>query len=327
MKRPRIFVSYRREDVAHAAGRLAVSLEERDVGAVFVDVSIGLGQNFAQRIREEIAASDVVLVLIGRNWLGAAGDGNRRIDSERDWVHLEVRTALERDLLVVPVLIDGASMPEPENLPVSLRDLVNLQAGSVSATHWDRDVNWLAKQLATLGSTLSTASSPTGKARDDCPAGGPEDVVVVAARSAYGEYLEGSAYVCQPRRSFRPTVRRMGFYFDRLLRREFPEVLHVRDDVSWKREEARALREQSDPFDCEVADLIERSYSQKSVWFGQRPNERYDHFKVFLLSPPRDARTLVLPEPLFHEGASAFTMKQRYIDSERLPSAVGTNDL
>ena len=178
----RIFVSYRRDDVAHAAGRLAVSLQERGVGEIFVDVSIGIGQNFVRRIREEISASDVVLVLIGRNWLGIAGDdGRRRIDSERDWVHLEVRTALERGVLVVPVLIDGASMPDPSDLPEPLRDLVYLQAGSVSAMHWDRDINWLAEQLAPSKGTPTAPTRAAQRAQGAAPARGRDDAGVVAA--------------------------------------------------------------------------------------------------------------------------------------------------
>lgn len=188
----RIFVSYRRDDVAHAAGRLAVSLQERGVGEVFVDVSIRIGQNFVQRIREEIAASDVVLVLIGRNWLGVAGaDGRRRIDSERDWVHLEVRTALERGV-VVPVLIDGARMPESADLPEPLRGLLDLQAGSVSASHWERDINWLSEQLAPLRSTWTAPDRAADRVQDAAPArSGGDAVVVASAHPAQADQVSG----------------------------------------------------------------------------------------------------------------------------------------
>ena len=366
MSAPRIFISYRREDAAHAAGHLAASLRKHDLGQIFHDVAIGIGQNFVRRIREEILASDVVLVLIGPNWLGAVGDdGRRRIENELDWVHLELRTALECGVAVVPVFIDGAGMPRPADLPEAVRDLVYLQAGSISATYWERDVSHLAGELATFSGTharkesvastgegrpatgAEAAAAParasgtrveqgrpasvdeTGAQRTSSPhaAAEREDVVVVAARHAYGEYLEASAYVCQPGRHFRPSARRLGFYFDRLLRPEVPEILHVRDRVGWHPENAIALRERGSHYDAQVAELIERSRDPNSVWFDQRPNDRYEHFTVFLLSGPQDGRTMLLPEALYHDGTSAFTMKHRYVDSARLQGATGTRDL
>ncbi len=154
-----------------------------------------------------------------------------------------------------------------------------------------------------------------------------EDVVVVAARSAYGEYLEASAYVCQPGRSFRSSVRRIGFYFDRLLRREVPAILHIRDAVPWTLEHADQLRRRGEEHDAAIAHLIEISFRPGSIWFGQRPNAGYRDFKVLLLSPPSHDDTVLLPEPLHHAGASAFTMGQRYVDEEQLLRASSTDDL
>lgn len=115
----------------------------------------------------------------------------------------------------------------------------------------------------------------------------------------------------------------MAFYFDRLLRREVPLVLHVRNEVLWLRGHADALRNRGQAFDREIAALIDRA----SVCYSTRPNDRWERFKVFLLMPPDDAQTLVLPEALWHGGANAFTMNQRYVSSKRLRTATTTDDL
>jgi hypothetical protein len=60
--------------------------------------------------------------------------------------------------------------------------------------------------------------------------GDPRQVVVVPARDAYPEYLEYGAYVCQPRRSFKP-VERMAFYCRGQIEREIPLIRHVMEEV------------------------------------------------------------------------------------------------
>lgn len=316
---------------------LANVLRERGAGEVFLDFSIRLGENFVQRIHEGIAGSDVVLVLIGRPWLGTAGqDGRPRIKDELDLVHVEVRSALARGVPVVPVLIDGAVMPQSRELPEALRDLAYRQAAIFVTDHWQRDAEWLADRLIGNRSAQIPVGAGTGQvpsARDESRCDVPraartgEDVIVVVARRAYGEYLESAAYVCQPGRSFRGGVERMAFYFDRLLRREVPLVLHVRDEVPWFRGHADALRERGQAFDREIAALIDRAYDAASVYYSTRPNDRWERFKVFLLTPPDDARTLLLPQALWQGGGSAFTMNQRYVSSERLRTAATTDDL
>lgn len=328
MNPPRLFLSYRREDARGQAVLLANVLRERGAGEVFLDVTIRLGEDFVERIHTAIADCDVVLVLIGRQWQGPPNDsGVTRLHDASDWVHVEVRTALERGVRVVPVLVDGASVPPPADLPEPLRKLASRQAATFSTDHWRRDAHWIADEL--LGSQRAAPPTPEPVAvpakAQQLPKGNlPQDVVVVAARSAYAEYLEASAYVCQPGRGFRPTATRLGFYFDRLIRREVPQILHVRDQVPWSAEHAAELRQRDEEHDSAVADLIERSFAPGSTWFGKRPNQTYDRFKVLLLSAPEDARTLVLPDAILHSGASAFTMGQRYVGSEVLAAGPAT---
>src|SRR5262245_30179670 len=112
-----IFVSYRRDDSRHAAGRLLDRLRQTyEPRHLFMDVNdIAPGLDFVKVLSEQVAACDVMLVVIGPNWLDAREDtGKRRLDDPRDFVRIEVEAALRRDVRVIPVLVDGASMPDED---------------------------------------------------------------------------------------------------------------------------------------------------------------------------------------------------------------------
>ena len=151
---PGIFISYRREDAAGWAGRLTESLRRRfPKEQVFQDIAaITVGEDFVAAIERALAACNVVLVLIGPNWLRAENAaGLRRLDDENDFVRLEVARALPRtDLKVIPVLVGGARMPRAEELPADLAALTRRHAFELSDTRWDYDVGQLAGQLAPL---------------------------------------------------------------------------------------------------------------------------------------------------------------------------------
>lgn len=121
-----VFVSYRREETRHLAGRLADRLEDR-LGStqVFMDVdSIEPGADFAVSIEAAAASCDVLIVLIGQTWTPMTDSrGRRRIDDPDDFVVLEVGAALDRGTRVVPVLVDGALMPRRDELPTALHGL------------------------------------------------------------------------------------------------------------------------------------------------------------------------------------------------------------
>ena len=108
----RIFISYRRGDTSATAGRLFDRLEGRfGVGSVFMDVdTIEPGLDFVEVIGGAVGSCDVLLALIGARWLGAVDEhGRRRLDDPDDFVVLEITTALERGIRVIPVLVDGAA--------------------------------------------------------------------------------------------------------------------------------------------------------------------------------------------------------------------------
>jgi len=116
----RIFVSYRRDDSAYATGWLTDRLAER-YGAeqVFTDVdSIEIGDDFVRKITDAVASCDVLLAVIGQRWLTVNDDeGRRRLDDSQDYVRIEIEAALRRNVLVIPILVDGATMPRVTDLP------------------------------------------------------------------------------------------------------------------------------------------------------------------------------------------------------------------
>jgi hypothetical protein len=120
-----IFISYRREDSADIVGRISDRLVERfGKTAVFKDVdSIPIGRDFRTHLQEAVGRCDALIVIIGKQWCDASVHGKRRLDDARDHLRIEVESALARNIPVIPVLVQGASMPEEEMLPESLRAL------------------------------------------------------------------------------------------------------------------------------------------------------------------------------------------------------------
>ena len=152
MSRPaRVFLSYRRDDVAGYAGRLEDALEQRlGQGTAFRDLDdIAPGADFVSEIRAQLAQARAVVVLIGPRWAGdgAGADGGRRIDDPADFVHIEVQEALASGVPVVPVLLPGASMPSAGSLPGPLAGLARRNAMTLSDVHWDADVDRLVAAL------------------------------------------------------------------------------------------------------------------------------------------------------------------------------------
>ena len=126
----RIFICYRREDSSGHAGRLYDRLRARFGDDVFMDIdAIGPGVDYARLIDETIDTIEAVIVVIGQQWLTSAdGVGNRRLDDPEDLVRQEISVALARDVLVIPVLVQGAVLPEPEDLPPELVGLARHNA-------------------------------------------------------------------------------------------------------------------------------------------------------------------------------------------------------
>jgi formylglycine-generating enzyme required for sulfatase activity len=129
---PKIAISYRRADTEVMAGRIRDRLADRyGDEAIFMDIdNIPFGKDFRVHISEAIVQSDILLVIVGRGWLGTRG-GNRRIDDETDFVRLEVETALSNAIPIIPILVGSARMPQPAQLPESLKNFAFLNAAPV----------------------------------------------------------------------------------------------------------------------------------------------------------------------------------------------------
>lgn len=123
-KNKTIFLSYRRNDSADVSGRVYDRLSMKyGKENIFKDVdSIPLGYDFRAYIDEMVSRAEIFLVVIGPDWLGDDGK-NRRIDDRRDFVRLEVQSALERNIPVIPLLVRNASMPSEHELPQEIQAL------------------------------------------------------------------------------------------------------------------------------------------------------------------------------------------------------------
>lgn len=154
-----IFITYRRDDSQGFAGRLEDDLTDRfGDELIFRDREIEPGEDFAHRLRETLDSVDVAIAVIGRSWADARdSEGNRRLDKPDDWVRVELETALERDIPVIPVLVADAEIPSPEHLPASLAEFSRRQAFPLSDLRWGDELDELATQLAKLSPALRKA--------------------------------------------------------------------------------------------------------------------------------------------------------------------------
>ena len=146
----RIVLNYRREDTSGHAGRLYDALAARfGDDHVFMDIDkIDPGEDFERVIDRAIDASDVFLALIGRDWLTVTdARGRSRLDNAADFVRMEIESALSRDVRVIPVLLQGAEMPSPDDVPPSLRGLARRNAVELRDTSWRSDIERLAEAL------------------------------------------------------------------------------------------------------------------------------------------------------------------------------------
>ena len=148
----RIFISYRRQETAWPAGRLYdVLVEHFPAEQVFKDVdNIDPGDDFVERITAAVASCDVLLALIGPDWLTITDEnGQRRLDKPEDYVRVEIETALKRKIRVIPILVDDARMPHANQLPPTMAPLVRRNAVEINPITFDTK-----RLIATVRKTL-----------------------------------------------------------------------------------------------------------------------------------------------------------------------------
>lgn len=144
-----IFISYRRDDSSGHAGRLFDGLSARfGEEQVFMDIDqIEPGEDFVQVIESAVGSCEILIALIGRNWLASRDESGRRLDNPNDFVRLEITAALVRGIPVIPVLVQGARMPRPQDLPEDLSALSRRHALELSDLRWKHDVDQLTGVL------------------------------------------------------------------------------------------------------------------------------------------------------------------------------------
>ena len=158
-----IFISYRREDSAAYAGRLYDRLAAHfGSEQVFMDVDdIPPGADFASHIDAKVGSCDAMVVVIGQNWLTARdAEGRLRLSDPNDFVGLEVALALQRKVLVIPVLVGGAQMPKADQLRADLKALARRNALTLSDHDFRRDADNLVnviEKLPSLGNRTTGA--------------------------------------------------------------------------------------------------------------------------------------------------------------------------
>jgi hypothetical protein len=125
-------------------------------------VGIEIGVDFVEAIERAVGSCDVLLVMLGRGWLTAtAPTGARRLDDPNDFVRIETATALKRNVRVVPVLVEGATMPPADALPDDLKPLARHQAVELRDSRWNAEVEAL---IAVIERVLTPATHPAPKA-------------------------------------------------------------------------------------------------------------------------------------------------------------------
>jgi len=146
----RIFINYRREMSADAAGRLSDRLIQYfDHDRVFMDIdSIEPGVDFVKALDDQVAQCGAFIAVIGPGWTDLTNaEGQRRLDQRNDYVRIEIESALKRDIRVIPVLVDDARMPTADELPDSLKALARRNAVMLSHYRFGSEVDELARAL------------------------------------------------------------------------------------------------------------------------------------------------------------------------------------
>ncbi|MGE0643371.1 MAG: formylglycine-generating enzyme family protein [Nitrospira sp.] len=117
---------------------------------------------------EQVAKCDVFLAVIGPDWVGTKdGEGKSRLDDSRDFVRIEIESALKREIPIIPVLVRGAKIPDPERLPASIQDLsfrhgLDVRSGTDFHRDLDRLIAYLKLQIRGLSEPVDMVRVPKG---------------------------------------------------------------------------------------------------------------------------------------------------------------------
>ena len=150
---PKLFISYRRDETPVSAAWLyAVLVERFGEPNVFMDLKLKPGENFVKRISEVVGSCHILLLVMGPRWADPEdGEGAASIRDPDDFVRLEAEIAMARDdVQVLPVLVGGAKMPHPDELPAQLRELTQIHAKQLTNERRAEDMNELVGRVDEL---------------------------------------------------------------------------------------------------------------------------------------------------------------------------------
>lgn len=152
--RGRIFISYRRDDAAADARGIRDRLVRKfGETSVFMDVeNLFAGQRFDQELDKALSQCQVVVAVIGRNWMDLL-TAHRRAGG-RDYVREEIGGALRRQIAVIPVMVGREGqlppLPRPDELPAELRDILLFQKHGVAHETFSRDSDQLVVAIGNI---------------------------------------------------------------------------------------------------------------------------------------------------------------------------------
>jgi Domain of unknown function (DUF4062)/TIR domain len=153
LHQPKIFLCYRREDTQGFARGIYENLAAKyGHEQVFRDIdSTPAGVRYSTWIESRVGQCSVMIVLIGHVWSSVKDRaGQRRLDSPKDWVRQEIEAALNRDIPIIPIRMQGALMPSEEELPSSIADLTGFQHAEVTDSRWTYDMGLLIEAIDNL---------------------------------------------------------------------------------------------------------------------------------------------------------------------------------
>ena len=146
----KIFINYRRGDEPGFTQALFARLEQAfSSEQLFMDVdNIPPGEDFVRMLDTQVEQCDALLAVIGKGWLNATDENeNRRLDDPNDFVRIEIESALKQGKRVIPILVNDARMPRPDDLPELLRPLTRRNAVRLTHERFRADALSLVKAL------------------------------------------------------------------------------------------------------------------------------------------------------------------------------------
>lgn len=148
-----IFISYRRADLSQDQVNVIHEGLEKEFGdgSVFLDTSdIHGGAKWKQVLNQAGTGAKICLVMIGKSWLEKDQDGQFRIQHPDDWVRKEIEYAIEKNLDIIPILVNGADLPSPKDVPASIHPMFDSQTMTLELNRWSIYKEKFFKDIRTL---------------------------------------------------------------------------------------------------------------------------------------------------------------------------------